>query len=289
MHGGQWQVLYLLEGWAKTGAAPPMQYTLLAPGDSALYVEACERGFDAVPLSVRELWRRTRKADIVHAHDARAHTLAALVGGAPLVVSRRVGFPVRRSIASKWKYHRASLYLAVSQFVASELSAAGVDARKIRVVYDGVPIPPPAQPQPGRVLALAGKCESIVREAAQIAGVEVHWTSDLWQDLSTAAIFLYISELEGLGSAALAAMASGVPVIASRVGGLGEVVEHEKTGLLVSSPAQPPEIADAIRRLLDDPAAADAMGRNGRARVIERYSVETMRQETLRAYQEIAK
>ena len=58
-------------------------------------------------------------ADIVHAHDARAHTLAAIAARAPFVVSRRVAFPVKRSLLSQWKYRQAKRYLAVSQFVGA--------------------------------------------------------------------------------------------------------------------------------------------------------------------------
>ena len=88
-----------------------------------------------------ERWRRAaRRADLVHVHDARAHTMAALAGVAPLVVSRRVAFPVKSGFLSGRKYARATLYLAVSNYVAARLLDAGVPGDKIRVVYDGVPI-----------------------------------------------------------------------------------------------------------------------------------------------------
>jgi len=78
-------------------------------------------------------------------------------------------------------------------------------------------------------------------------------------------------------------MACGVPVIASRVGGLPEVVEHERTGLLVG----PGELEGALHRLLDNPAEAAEMGARGRERVKEKFTVEAMVQATLRAYGEI--
>lgn len=268
MRGGQWQALYLIERLQDA--------TLLAPRGSGLFAAARERGLEARPLSFATLARCARKVNLVHAHDARAHTFAALAGGAPIIVSRRVGFPVKTSLASRWKYQRAALYLAVSQFTASRLKEAGIPESKIRVVYDGVPLPPPGVPQAGRVVALASK-------PVQVPGIPIHLSMDLWQDLSTASIFVYLSEMEGLGSAALAAMAAGVPVIASRVGGLPEIVAHERTGLLV----EPGEVAGALRRLLDDPVAAMEMGRQGRERVKERFTVETMLAATLRAYGEI--
>lgn len=275
MRGGQWQVLYL------TG--PMQNVTLLSPRDSPLFQAARERGLNVRPLTFATLMRLARQVDLIHAHDARAHTLAAMAGGAPIIVSRRVGFPVRRSIASRWKYGRAAGYLAVSHFVEARLLEAHVPAEKIRVIYDGVPLPALAQSVPGRVVALAGKRANVVRAAANTVRIPIHFTSNLWQDLSTASIFVYVSEIEGLGSAALAAMAAGVPVIASPAGGLAEVVEHEQTGLIVRDG----ELPGALRRLLDDPLAAAEMGRRGRARAAQKFSVEAMLEGTLQAYKEV--
>lgn len=273
MRGGQWQVLYLIERLQNA--------ILLAPRDSPLFHAARKRGVDARPLSFGTLLLTARKVELVHAHDARAHSLAAVASGAPMVVSRRVGFPVRRSIASRWKYERARLYLAVSKFVAAQLIQAGIPERKIRVVYDGVPIPKLSTLEPGRIVALAGKKAHVVR----MAGVPVHFTSELWHDLSTASVFIYASEMEGLGSAALAAMAAGVPVIASRVGGLSEIVEHERTGLVVNDA----ELPAAVQRLLSDPSASAEMGRRGRDLVAKSFTVESMVRATLDAYEGIVK
>ena len=127
MQGGQWQVVYLLERLGEV--------ELLARGP--ILDEAERRGIDVWLFSLAMLVRRARKYDLVHAHDARGHTMAIIAGGAPLVVSRRVGFPIR----SRWKYSRADRLLAVSNFVASRLAEAGVDPNKIRTVYDGVLVP----------------------------------------------------------------------------------------------------------------------------------------------------
>lgn len=269
MRGGQWQALYLVERLRDA--------TLLARAGSPLLHEARARHLDVQELTFPLLARLARQVDVIHAHDARAHTMSALAGGAPLMVSRRVGFPVRQSMASRWKYGRASCYVAVSKFVAARLAEAGVPDQKIRVVYDGVPLPAQSTLEPGRVVALAGKGAEVLRTV----GAPIHFTSDLWHDLSTASVFVYVSEMEGLGSAALAAMAAGVPVIASGVGGLPEIVGHECTGLVVSDT----EIAGALRRLLDDPAGAAEMGRRGRMMVQRKFSVDAMVEGTLAAYQ----
>lgn len=74
---------------------------------------------------------------------------------------------------------------------------------------------------------------------------------------------------EGFGLVALEAHALGVPVVASRVGGLPEIVSHERSGLLVP-PASPKALADAIDRLASDPERSREMGERGREES-ERY------------------
>jgi starch synthase len=126
------------------------------------------------------------------------------------------------------------------------------------------------------VVALASK-------PVEISGIPVDLTTDLWRDLSTASVFVYKSDMEGLGSAALAAMAAGVPVVASDVGGLPEVVESGATGFLVSDG----DFATPVRRLLGDPALAARMSQAARERVLQQFSVERMAEKTVAAYHEV--
>ncbi len=268
MRGGQWQALYLVERLTDA--------VLLARAGSPLFEEAARRKLDVRPLTFRALTAAAKRADLVHVHDARSHTFAALSGSAPLVVSRRVAFPVKQGFLSRSKYARAAMYLAVSEYVAARLRDAGIPGVKIRVVYDGVPVPEPARPRAGRVVALASK-------PVEILGISVDLTTDLWRDLSTATVFAYKSDMEGLGSAALAAMAAGVPVVASNVGGLPEVVESGKTGFLVNDG----DFRTPVRRLLDDAALAAEMSQAARERVQQEFSVEGMVEKTVDAYREV--
>lgn len=80
---------------------------------------------------------------------------------------------------------------------------------------------------------------------------------------------------EPLGMVALEAMVCEVPVVASRVGGLPEVVDDGRTGLLVP-PRDPAALAAALGRVLDDPASARAMGTAGRDRAIRNFSPEVV-------------
>ncbi len=80
---------------------------------------------------------------------------------------------------------------------------------------------------------------------------------------------------EGLPNVVLEAMAAGLPVVATAVGGLSEVVQPGVTGWLVP-PREPAALAEALSRLLADEAERRAFGRAGRARVVERFSMAAM-------------
>ena len=88
-------------------------------------------------------------------------------------------------------------------------------------------------------------------------------------------IFVMPSLFEGLGVAALEAMAAGKPVVATRVGGLAESVLDGQTGILVA-PRDGRAIADAIARLVGDPPMAQRMGLQGRQRALERFTLTQM-------------
>ncbi len=133
----------------------------------------------------------------------------------------------------------------------------------------------PAIDDPAKGTALAGR-------AAAMAGVQIHYTANLEADLRDAAVFVYLTFTEGLGSAVLMAMAAGVPVVASNVGGLPEIVADGETGLLVEN--EPEAVAGALARLMNDQDLRRRMGERGRARVREEFSVERMVEGTLDVY-----
>jgi len=79
-----------------------------------------------------------------------------------------------------------------------------------------------------------------------------------------ASFFLMPSHSEGSPNALLEAMAAGVPIVASRVGGIPEIVENGRTGVLVE-PRRPDLLADAIAQLIANPATARRLAENARA------------------------
>jgi L-malate glycosyltransferase len=92
------------------------------------------------------------------------------------------------------------------------------------------------------------------------------------------------SQFEGFGLTAAEAMAAGIPVIASNVGGLPEVVEDQKTGLLVP-PGDVEKLSASILELLTDPVKRTRLGLNGRLRARQLFSLEKFRTSMMSVYE----
>lgn len=109
---------------------------------------------------------------------------------------------------------------------------------------------------------------------------------DLPAHLGTASIFVLPSRSEGFSNALIEAMAAGLPVVATDVGGNAEAVEQEKTGLVV-----PPEnveaLAGALLLLCEDASKREAYGQAGRRAAEERFSSAAMGRATARVYREL--
>src|ERR1041385_288789 len=117
---------------------------------------------------------------------------------------------------------------------------------------------------------------------------------------SGAALFVCPSVYEPFGIINLEAMACGTPVVATKVGGIPEAVADGETGVLVPFEQKPPpdfepkdpdrfarDLAEAIDRLLADPAARARMGKAGRARVERQFSWASIAAKTVEVYQAI--
>ncbi len=91
------------------------------------------------------------------------------------------------------------------------------------------------------------------------------------------------SRSEGLGTAALEALAAGRPVVASDVGGLPDSVVPDQTGELVP-PENPAALADALAHLLRDPERRSSLAKNGRALIREQFTLDALAQRTLDFY-----
>ena len=284
--------------------------------------------------SLVRLARLARRADVIHAHSAKAGFLARLA--AALTGRRRACVFTPHG----WSFWAAEglerrLYLSLERLaahwcrtivaVSEQERRAGLEARIGRastyaVVPNGIDLDrfsADPDPVPGRVLmvgrlaspkrhdlaveALAlvpeaelhlvgdGPLASSVDSLARSLGVEarVHALGprdDVPELLSHAACALLLSDYEGWPLVLMEAMAAGVPVVASAVGGVPELVEHGRTGLLVE-PGRAEPVAAALAELLSDPERARRMGEEGRRVARERLSRETMTARLVELYE----
>ena len=109
---------------------------------------------------------------------------------------------------------------------------------------------------------------------------------DIPEILSIMDVFVLPSMVEGLPIVLLEAMAMGKPVVASRVGGIPEVINHGLTGILIE-PANPSEIASSVVNLLKNPAEAKRIGDAGRRKVGRKFIVDVMARKIEGVYDEI--
>lgn len=147
------------------------------------------------------------------------------------------------------------------------------------------------EPKAFFVIVGDGPLRNVLEHQAEAGGIasRVRFTglrSDVHRLLALAeAVVVPSVWQEPAGLVVLEAMASGKPVIATRVGGIPEYIEEGVSGVLVE-PNRPDRIADALCRLLVFPDQAREMGRAGRKRVLERFSMGRWVEETVRVYEE---
>jgi glycogen synthase len=118
----------------------------------------------------------------------------------------------------------------------------------------------------------------------------VRWVGHVpWPELppyyQRASLFVMPSYYESFGIACLEAMSFGLPVVATLAGGLPEVIQNDRTGILVP-PGQPTALADAILDLLEDGEKRRRFGLAGRERVLDEFTAEKIADATLNVYAE---
>lgn len=110
--------------------------------------------------------------------------------------------------------------------------------------------------------------------------------ADLHSYLADATVFVLPSRSEGFSNAIVEAMAAGLPVVATDVGGNAEAVQDGVTGHIVP-PENPQALASAICEVVGDPNRAKAMGEAGRERVSEKFTTEAMMKQLVAVYHRV--
>jgi glycosyltransferase involved in cell wall biosynthesis len=109
---------------------------------------------------------------------------------------------------------------------------------------------------------------------------------DIPELLKVSDLFVLSSRSEGLPYTIIEAMLAGLPVVATAVGGVPELVEDGRTGFLVP-PGDHGALAEAIQRLLDDSSLRVSMGEKGREKALREFTLDRMLIETQEIYRQV--
>ena len=104
--------------------------------------------------------------------------------------------------------------------------------------------------------------------------------------LRTSDLFVFPTYFEGQPVSVLEAMAYQCGIVATRVGGIPQMIEQEQTGLLIE-PKDPEGLKSALQKLLSDPELCERLGKNARAKVQKEFSIEKSLQELIKIYQQL--
>ena len=324
--GGERQVLWLVRNLDRLGhrsivaARPgePLSERLHEDGAQVLPLSPLSELDPLAALRLRAIVNRERP-DVVHAHTAHAVTPAALATmgtGVPMVLTRRVDFPLKRNAGTRWKYGRAAAIVAVSAAVADSLVASGIPRERISVIPSGIDLSRtfiPASrdtlaalgvPAGARLVVQVGQLVTqkdplnlirawaiasarapdahlllvgdgalrpdVERAIAELdLGARVHlagYRTDADAFIAAADVVALSSEGEGIPGVVMDAMSQGKPVAATAAGGTGELIEHERSGLVVPT-RDAAALGAALARILTDSALAHRLGEEARTRV----------------------
>ena len=185
-------------------------------------------------------------------HKARARHHLGLPPDGPLVVS------ISRLVPRKGMdvlIRAAAGLMASFPDLTIAIGGSGRDSARLQRLIESTDAP----------VRLLGRVEEeMLPELYGAADVFVMACRDRWHGL----------EQEGFGIVFLEAAACGVPQVAGRSGGAAEAVADGETGIVVDDPADPGEVARALRRLLADPGLRRSMGDAARRRVVDCYDYE---------------
>ena len=333
--GGQ-EIRILTE--AAGTAARGHRVSLIAPAESNIYREACERDLAAVALPVgrknlRGLlalrgWIKSNAPDVINTHSSTDSWLAALACFGlrlppPLVRTRHISAAVPNNWSSRWLYRKATAFIATTGDALRDqiIAEAGVDPARVRSVPTGIDLArykpcrdsekaalrshlnlPGDTPivgivatlrswkghryliealekMPGAMLVIVGDGPQRDTLVSQVATLKLQDRvrfsgnqKDVVPWLQAFDVFALPSYAnEGVPQAIMQAMACGLAVVSTPVGGIAEIVQHEETGIIVQ-PHDPEALRVAIERLVGDSALRTGLGEAGRDQAIARFS-----------------
>jgi glycosyltransferase involved in cell wall biosynthesis len=185
-----------------------------------------------------------------------------------------------------------------SEFGLTESETAiGVIAQLIprkghAVLFDALPTVLSRHPNTRVLLFGQGPMEAELRTSVRAHGLEdavafAGYRNDMARVIPCLDLVVHPAWMEGLGVSLLEAAASGVPIVATRAGGIPEIVKDGINGRLIE-PGDSATLASALAELLDDSERRREMGQAGRRLVLDRFSAEAMVEGNYRVYRQVA-
>src|SRR3990172_12213180 len=221
------------------------------------------------------------KREIMHHYKLPAHDIEVIYNGVDTdAFTPRMRLPYRDIVRTKYRIASDEVLLL---FVGSGFKRKGLHhtiealslidrSKKIKLLVAG-------RGRRRKYLNLAQK--KGITDRVIFAGVCKH----IQEIYAAGDIFVFPSEYDAFGTACLEAMASGLPVIASRTSGVSEIITHGKDGFVINHPINAQEIAHYIHLLLEEEKRGQ-MGTAARQKA-ELYSFEANVEKTLRIYQKV--
>lgn len=221
--------------------------------------------------------------EVMSRPEVRSHPAAALhpegtlaLGAAPVsgirtALERAHGIPVDAPLVG------VAARLVEAKGVQDGLRAFGIVAEQAPTAWMAIAGDGPMRPPLERLAHEVGVADRVCF---------LGWRDDVAALLDAFDVVLVPSLQEGFGMTVVEAAAAAVPVVATEVGGIPEIVESGETGLLVP-PGATDEMASALTRLLRDAALRERMGRRARERFVGRFSLDQMVEATMVVYQDV--
>ncbi len=298
--------------------------------------------FDVVTALRVKAYSSQHRIELLHVHSGHAHAISVLshvLGNKlPIILSRRVDFPVKRNLLSRLKYNYGGVkrVVCVSDKIKEVVSESLRHPELCVTVYSGVDLSrfanssktgrlyrefnlSPTAPLIGNISAIAphkdyytfvDTAELVLRQHPDamffIIGdgplrqdIEAYvqqknlqryiiftgFRKDIPQLMPELDVMLVTSETEGLGTTILDAFACQVPVVATKAGGIPEIVRDTETGLL--APIKSPAIlAEKVHQVLMDSATRNKVIQ-GASTLLQEFSKRNTALRTLAVYKEV--
>lgn len=305
--------------WAASGSHAARQARFLG-----LATRELARPWLTLPARRAEL--RRARVELVNAHTGSAHSLAAaLTAGTriPIVRTRGDARRPRAHALARALAKRTSVFIAANEAIAGALRTL-FPGRRVTTVFQGLP-PQPLSPLPeSGFIGILGRLDPVkghedLLAAARLIGDDfpdarfraagdgalrvpleraaaalggrfelLGFVHDALRFIAQCRIGVVASRgSEAVSRAALEWMSLGRPLVATSVGCLPEIVDDGVTGLLVP-PGDPDALAEALKRLLEEPALCHEMGRAARQRFLQRFTLSSFAERTEAVYSEVA-